>query len=96
MPAKGTGYQRARRAFPLAGLPCDRCGAPAAERHHVDGDVFNNTPANVQRLCTPCHHLAHQRTHCLRGHPFTPENTILSPGHRECRICKRERDRKRS
>lgn len=30
------------------------------------------------------------KTHCYRGHPFTPENTYVNPeGHRSCRICGR-------
>jgi hypothetical protein len=28
------------------------------------------------------------RTHCLRGHEFTPENTIIRQGCRLCRICR--------
>lgn len=37
-----------------------------------------------------------RKTHCRRGHPFTPEN-ILDPvsGRRECRECKREHGRQR-
>jgi HNH endonuclease len=31
-----------------------------------------------------------RKTHCHRGHEFTPENTYLNPkGSRECRTCKR-------
>lgn len=39
-----------------------------------------------------------RRTHCRRRHAFTEENTIVRPGDgaRECRTCKRERNRKRS
>ena len=28
-----------------------------------------------------------RKTHCKRGHPFSPENTIIRPGRRECRSC---------
>jgi hypothetical protein len=35
-------------------------------------------------------------THCMRGHEFTPENTYIYPsGRRECRICMRDRHRRR-
>lgn len=28
------------------------------------------------------------KTHCMRGHEYTPENTVLAPdGHRECKVC---------
>jgi WhiB family redox-sensing transcriptional regulator len=31
------------------------------------------------------------KTHCKRGHPFSPENTYYAPdGQRRCRICLRE------
>lgn len=33
------------------------------------------------------------KTHCPRGHEYTPENTSHSGGSRRCRTCKRERDR---
>lgn len=34
---------------------------------------------------------------CMQGHPYTPENTYQHPtkARRLCRICNRERDRKR-
>jgi hypothetical protein len=32
-----------------------------------------------------------RKTHCLRGHEFTPENTRLRRGARECRQCGRSR-----
>ena len=36
-----------------------------------------------------------RRTHCKRGHPFSPENTHRTPqGARRCRTCNRERQRK--
>ena len=36
------------------------------------------------------------RTHCARGHAFTPENTYTTPGTRKrnCRICQREAGRR--
>lgn len=30
-----------------------------------------------------------RKTHCLRGHPFTPENTRTYAGRRHCRECQR-------
>jgi len=39
--------------------------------------------------------LVDRRTHCHRGHPITPENTIVENGrHRRCRICKADKQRR--
>lgn len=37
-----------------------------------------------------------ERSICLRGHPFTPENTYVYPstGRRSCRICRQGRQRR--
>lgn len=32
------------------------------------------------------------KTHCLRGHEFTPENTYLHDGKRNCKACMRIRE----
>lgn len=35
-----------------------------------------------------------RKTHCLRGHEFTPENTVMRKnGHRDCRVCRDARNR---
>jgi len=36
-----------------------------------------------------------RKTHCARGHAYSPENTYTGRGHRECRACNRERARER-
>lgn len=39
---------------------------------------------------------AKRKTHCVRGHEFTPENTYIGPrGHRACIACRRAADRRR-
>jgi hypothetical protein len=37
------------------------------------------------------------KTHCVNGHPFTPENTYFRPdnGTRQCKACCSERDKRR-
>jgi hypothetical protein len=35
-----------------------------------------------------------QKTHCVRGHQFTPENTRISSGRRICRACHAEKLRR--
>ena len=34
------------------------------------------------------------KTHCKQGHEFTPENTRISNGHRQCRKCTRAAGRR--
>jgi hypothetical protein len=46
------------------------------------------TRENILRGVSPSA-LSARKTHCLRGHEFTPENTYVKPsGIRECRTCR--------
>lgn len=36
-----------------------------------------------------------RRTHCPEGHAYTPENTAVYSGRRECRTCRRDKSRVR-
>lgn len=82
------------------------------EACHNDGDVHNNAVKNLRwdtpsanqqdRIDHGTHHWA-RRTHCERGHEYTPENTYIrrrtGPRYvevseaRVCRECKRIRGR---
>lgn len=81
---------------------------------HIDGDPSNNLPGNLSfgsSLENARDRRRHgrstdkgakpPRTHCIRGHEYTPENTYwrLSKGcsvkNRECRACKRDLKRQR-
>ncbi|MCG7596363.1 NUMOD4 motif-containing HNH endonuclease [Mycobacterium sp. PSTR-4-N] len=70
------------------------------EACHNNGDRFDNrldnlrwdTPSNNNRdkRSHGTDHMA-QRTHCNRGHAFTPENTVLREGGgRRCRTCRND------
>ena len=48
------GRARALRAYPES-TPCENCGAPESERHHIDANTANNAPTNIARLCRRCH-----------------------------------------
>lgn len=57
---------RARKLFPLG--PCQQCGAPGVDRHHVDGNTGNNTPVNIMILCRRCHMTVDGRLQGLISH----------------------------
>lgn len=43
---------------------------------------------NIARGTQGRHH--REKTHCYKGHEFTPDNTYVNPaGHRACRVCAR-------
>lgn len=43
-------------------VACKQCGKTGRlHRHHIDGDTFNNDPANLIVLCEPCHKNAHRK-----------------------------------
>lgn len=54
---KGTAY----RAMVTKDL-CGRCGSTEAlVIHHIDGVHTNNTPSNLEVLCSPCHSSHHKQ-----------------------------------
>lgn len=83
-------------------MVCSDCGVMGRKRYHwanLSGE-YKQDLADWKRLCVPCHAKISQfgrpgqydKTHCKRGHEFTPENTYTNPtrGHRNCRTCKRQ------
>lgn len=63
---------------------------------HLDPVTQNENVRRGQHPSGDQHYLG-GKTHCLRGHEFTPGNTYKPPGknQRHCRACKNERDRER-
>lgn len=68
---------------------------------HADDDPANCVLANLRwgtrsdnshDAVRNGRHAMSSKTHCKRGHEFTPENTWISPtsGGRTCRACRRE------
>ena len=54
-----TSRHRAQKRYPLK--PCDICGSLRSERHHVDGNVYNNDVTNIRFLCRKHHMEVDQR-----------------------------------
>jgi len=51
---------------------------------HIDCNRQKSTGSEVHR----------NKTECPRGHPYDMKNTYVYKGHRSCRTCHRERQRK--
>lgn len=60
------GWVQAKRRFPIAGKLCEVCERPAHDRHHRDGDSFNNVIENIAFLCRKCHMDVDGRNRVLR------------------------------
>jgi len=69
--------------------------------HHTCGNKLCVNPLHIEMVESFGRHTADyhpetvvainkNKTHCMRGHEFTPENTIVEKsGKRKCRICSR-------
>lgn len=73
---------------------CHNDGDPA--RNTVDNLRWDDRSANVVDMVEAGNHNNARKTHCKRGHEFTPENTRVevrpTTTVRICRTCSRERD----
>ena len=83
-------------------LPCKDCGHlwTTGERRH-EYDHHKGYAAqhhyDVEPVCTTCHAARDSarkaQTHCIHGHEFTLDNTIVAKnGTRHCRQCRRAHD----
>lgn len=79
--------------IPAGMLVLHQCDNPECTNpdHLEVGTCADNMRHVSERKRNPRSH----NTHCLRGHEFTPENTISRGGGRECRTCKNESKKKR-
>lgn len=74
---------------------------PGHECRHLDGNKWNphlsnlawgTKSENAHDMIRHGVHPSASKTHCIRGHEFTPENTRRdAKGHRACRKCERAR-----
>ena len=77
--------------------PCELCGDPGKDRHHVDGDPGNNAATNIMLLCRRCHMIEDGRMKNLVGrnqdlspcrHCGRPHKTSLGFSHGMCNACR--------
>lgn len=79
---------------------------PGLVARHLDGDKTRNAASNLEwatysenghdQVRHGVHHHAN-KTHCPAQHPYSDDNTYVSPaGKRNCRTCIRERDQRRA
>ena len=61
----GSARERARTRYPAQ--CCKLCGAQNAERHHQDGDPYNNEASNLAILCRRCHMIVDGRLESLKA-----------------------------
>jgi len=61
--------------------------------------LYSIDPIDYFTLCVPCHRrldFVELRTHCRRGHEYTPRNTSIKyDGSRRCLTCHRENEARR-
>ena len=69
------------------------------EVRHLDGNPLNNRLDNLafgtheenqQDIIRHGTNVNANKTHCPKGHEYTPENTIFHSGSRFCRACRKE------
>jgi hypothetical protein len=90
---------RYRVPFPDDLYACHTCDNPNCvnPKHIWPGTPQHNAlDATIKGRMTAPKTIPHNtlKTHCIRGHEFTPENTIAAaPGQRACRICRRMHQR---
>lgn len=94
------GVQRSRRVHVLVMLAFVGPPAVGYETRHLNGDRGDPRLANLaygthaeNMRDKIAHGTSGRRTHCRRGHAFTPENTRLeTTGSRRCRTCLKIRE----
>jgi hypothetical protein len=75
------GHKIARRLFPQLGI-CEKCGDEATDRHHIDGDPWNNDRENIAFLCR-YHHMQEDGRSEAQARRVTERNRIYNtdPDH---------------
>lgn len=90
-----------KKPFPEGMLACHTCDTPACVNplHIYPGSMSNNISEAIAkgRHKVPkgtMHLILKAKTHCLRGHEYTPENTKKQGSGRSCLECNKSHQRK--
>lgn len=69
---------------------CENCVYPAKkyEWSNTSGE-YKRERDDWQELCTSCHRLKDKGNKCIRGHEFTPVNTMVRKRNPRARICRK-------
>lgn len=89
-------YAHVHGPIPDGMYVCHRCDNPRCvnvEHLFLGSPEVNVQDAKQKGRRAPNPSPMRGRTHCKRGHEFTPENTIRTKGGRNCRECQRMHDR---
>lgn len=71
---------------------CHKCDNPACcnPEHLFLGTMRDNT----QDMASKGRHWQQKKTHCAKGHPFSPDNTWIWKSGRVCKVCALDRQRR--
>lgn len=90
-----------KKSFPKGKMCCHTCDNPPCvnPRHLWPGTMSENIIDSFQkgRSTAPSTEgrVANTKTHCWRGHEYTPENTRMTvKGYKACRECQRANERR--